>query len=314
MPRVEVKSIGGLKSSSAITKTFRAAADRLYDAYLLDPTPDKRFGLFDRAYTKFVRETEHEFEKMAAKIHRRWNLPEAVEPLDCLQDLHAEIVRILKNYDPEQATVAAFMVWNAFSRAKKECNRQRGKVNSREKSRHALPISRLSLPKENGKWETADDTFDRLITEGACPSQFVRSSDEKLDFDRVMGLLSNTDKSLVCEFLANTATYREKGKSDAIKRALRRFLTIRSMLECEGYEYGQPIPESEEPKPKSERRPVRKNRVKSSEPTQPEGQPVEEAIRLCRSESSPDDVAAAWAAARRKSRRENETTLVLLCA
>ena len=85
MPRVVIGKFGGLKPGSAITKSFRIAADRLYDAFLRDPNPGKcacsrckmepvlqhatnkiRLGTFDLAYSEFVRNMSGEFAKMAA--------------------------------------------------------------------------------------------------------------------------------------------------------------------------------------------------------------------------------------------------------
>lgn len=337
MPRVEVTSIGGLKPSSSVTKTFREAADRLYDAYLLDPTPTKRFGIFDRAYAKFVRETQREFEKMAAKIHRMWSLPEAVEPQDCLQDLHVEIVRIFGKYDPEKATVAAFLVWNAFARAKKACNQQRGKVKGRDPSVHALPLSWFVQVGGEGRSESIDDAIDRLGYSDERPVLDVESFlDSKAIFADVFDYLSHENAQLLRACLENDGNVRAavlarlspdemalddedrkhliNSRASKVMRTLRReFSVVLTKLECEGDERKQPDPE--ESPPKSERRPKRRNRTtESRDRRQPQERPIEETIRSGGSEPSLDDVAAAWAAARRKSRRENEATCVLLCA
>lgn len=173
MPRIKAAPIRGLKPGSAITRVVRDAADRLYDAFLRDPNPSKRHGKFDRAYSEFVRDTAKEFEKMAIKIYRRWSLPEAVEPQDVIQDLHVEIIRIMRSYKPEKATVAAYLIWNAFARAKKECNRQRGKVKDREPSLHALVISGL-LSEGDGGIERFEDCIDRL----ACESDSIELDHE----------------------------------------------------------------------------------------------------------------------------------------
>lgn len=184
MPRIKAAPIKGLKPGSAITRVVRDAADRLYDAYLRDPNPGKRHGKFDRAYSEFVRDTAKEFEKMAIKIYRRWSLPEAVEPQDVIQDLHVEIIRIMRSYKPEKATVAAYLIWNAFARAKKECNRQRGKVKDREPSLHALVISGL-LSEGDGGMERFDDCIDRL----ACESDSIeldRECEAMLDSKKML--------------------------------------------------------------------------------------------------------------------------------
>jgi ribosomal protein L12E/L44/L45/RPP1/RPP2 len=164
MPRVAIGSLKGLKPGSAITKNVRIAADRLYDAFLRDPMPGKRFGLFDRAYAEFVKSTEREFEKMALKIFRRWPLPDAVEIADVIQDFHCEIIRIFAQYNPERATVAAFLVWNAFARAKKTTNKQRGAKQDKDPSMFAFVVSGLLKPNESGP-EHFDDCIDRLALE-----------------------------------------------------------------------------------------------------------------------------------------------------
>jgi hypothetical protein len=210
MPRVKVGPIKGLKPGSAITKVVREAADRLYDAFLRDPNPGKRFGIFDRAYTKFVRETEREFEKMAAKIYRRWPLPEAVEPQDVVQDLHVEIVRIMRSYKPEKATVAAFLIWNAFARAKKECNRQRGKVKDRDPSIHALVVSGLLSTGESGP-ERFEDCIDRLALEGDA-LELDRECESMLDskemLRKIRSRLSEQDSRRVRRVVAHGGNVR----------------------------------------------------------------------------------------------------------
>lgn len=210
MPRIKVGPIKGLKPGSAITRVVREAADRLYDAFLRDPSPGKRFGIFDRAYTKFVRETEREFEKMAAKIYRRWPLPEAVEPQDVVQDLHVEIVRIMKSYKPEKATVAAFLIWNAFARAKKECNRQRGKVKDRDPSIHALVVSGLLSTGESGP-ERFEDCIDRLALEGDA-IELDRECESMLDskemLRRIRSQLSEKDSRRVRRVVAHGGNVR----------------------------------------------------------------------------------------------------------
>lgn len=211
MPRVALGKVGGMKPTSAITKTMRVAADRLYDAFLRDPNPTKRFGIFDRAYSVFVRETEREFEKMATKIFRMWQLPEAVEPQDCLQDLHVEIVRILRKYKPEKATVAAYLVWNAFARAKKECNRQRGKVKDRDPSLHALVVSGLLSMGEAGP-ERFEDCIDRLALESDS-IELDRECEAMVDAKnlllRVRRHLSKQDARLVRRIANNGGNVRQ---------------------------------------------------------------------------------------------------------
>lgn len=211
MPRVAIGSIGGMKPPSAVTKTMRVAADRLYDAFLRDPDPSKRFGRFDRAYSEFVRTTGKEFEKMAMKIFRMWKLPEAVEPQDVMQDLHVEIVRILKKYKPEKATVAAYLVWNAFARAKKECNKQRGKCKDRDPSMHALVISGLLGMSESGPEQFAD-CIDRLALESDS-IELDRECEAMLDnkklLRRVRAHLSEQDSRYVRRVVRNGGNIRQ---------------------------------------------------------------------------------------------------------
>lgn len=211
MPRVALGKVGGVKPTSAVTKTMRDAADRLYDAFLRDPTPTKRFGLFDRAYTRFVKETAKEFDKMATKIFRMWQLPEAIEPQDCLQDLHVEIVRILHKYKPEKATVAAYLIWNAFARAKKECNRHRGKVRDRDPSIHALVVSGLLSMGESGP-ERFDDCIDRLGLESDS-IELDRDCESMLDSKKMLRQvrrhLSKQDAQYIRRIVSNGGNVRQ---------------------------------------------------------------------------------------------------------
>lgn len=230
MPRVAVGTLKGLKPGSAISKTVRDAADRLYDAFLRDPNPGKcrcsdcrtqigpkprfhresRTGPFDLAYSEFFKLTAKDFKKMAAKLFRRWPLPEAVEPQDVIQDLHTEIARIMANYDPMRATVAAYLVWNAFARAKKDTNRQRGKVKDKEASIHALVISGLLQPNDNGP-EHFDDCIDRLAFDSDS-SELDDSAeamvDSKAKLRRVFRHMTDDDKRLVRCVLRNAGNIR----------------------------------------------------------------------------------------------------------
>lgn len=223
--------IAGLKPGSAITKIVRVAADRLYDAWIRDPNPGKcrctrcaecagcavvanrcaacrnsgrfhqevRTGPFDRAYSDFVATTAKEFEKMAAKIFRRRPLPDAVEQQDVMQDLHCEISRILRKYNPAKATVAAFLVWNAFARAKKETNKQRGKVHDHDASIHALVASSLLMTGDGGI-ESTEDCMDRLSLASDTAEldrQYEAMVDSKKQLKRVRSRLSEQDSRYV---------------------------------------------------------------------------------------------------------------------
>lgn len=212
MPRVKIGRLKTFKIGSSITKTMRDASDRLYDAFLRDPNPSKRHGIFDRVYTVFVKATSKEFEKMAAKIYRRWPLPEAVEPQDVMQDLHCEIVRIMKAYRPEKAQVADYLVWNAFARAKKECNRQRGKVKDREQSIHALTISSLTHFDSGGGSEQFEDCIDRLA-QGSDASELDRECESMLDSKNMLRKmrkhLSKQDRRYVYRIVLNYGNIRQ---------------------------------------------------------------------------------------------------------
>jgi hypothetical protein len=225
--RVAVGALKGLKPGSAISKAVRDAADRLYDAFLRDPNPGRcrcsdcgvigpkprfhrelRTGPFDVAYSEFFKATSKDFEKMAAKLFRRWPLPDAVEPQDVVQDLHTEIARIMRGYDPMRATVAAYLVWNAFARAKKDTNRQRGKVKDHEASIHALVISGLLQPNDNGP-EHFDDCIDRLSFDSLTLDEPAEAMiDSKAKLRRVFRHMTDDDKRLVRRVIRNAGNIR----------------------------------------------------------------------------------------------------------
>lgn len=172
----------------------------------------RRMGHFERAYAQFVETTSKEFVKMATKIFRMWSLPEAIEPEDVMQDLHLEIVRIMRSYNPTKATVAAFLIWNAFARAKKECNRQRGKCKDRDKqSMHALVISNFLMMGESGP-ERFEDCIDRLAVENDA-IELDRECESMLDgkniLRRVREQLSEQDSRYIYRIALNGGNVRQ---------------------------------------------------------------------------------------------------------
>ncbi len=326
MPRVAIGKIQGMKPTSAITKTVRIAADRLYDAFLRDPNPTKRFGTFDRAYSQFVRETAKEFEKMATKIFRMWSLPEAVEPQDCLQDLHVEIVRIMRKYKPEKATVAAFLIWNAFARAKKECNRQRGKVKDREPSLHALVVSGLLSAGESGP-ERFDDCIDRLALESDeidLDAECEAMLDSKKMLRRIRRHLSERDSRYIRRIVNNGGNVRQtafsmisaldemdaaqleiavKRKTKKLMAALKAAANVWQRLQESKEQENGKVKGRQENRIEEERRIDRREVASGGS-----------AIRNRRSETRIPRTGKVRTSNRRDSERTNGSTLFLLCA
>jgi hypothetical protein len=381
MPRVKAGPIEGMKPGSAITKVVRCAADRLYDAYLRDSSPNKcrcstcrgccnfvrirgrkdengqkmadtfascrmhlssceecierkyavgharRIGQFEAEYVKFVVATSKEFEKMATKIYRMWSLPEAIEPQDVIQDLHLEIVRIMKNYNPSKATVAAFLIWNAFARAKKECNRQRGKVKDREQSMHALVVSNFLMAGESGP-ERFEDCIDRLALESDS-IELDRECEQMLDgkntLRKVRAHLSEQDSRYVYRIALNGGNVRQTAfgmisaveEMDATKReravkrktkklmiALRNAAIVWDRIKKEqdnGIEEAGQEDDGIEERQQTERREAARNAIG-------------EAIRHRRSQARFQGIGEARTADGRKRERADGSPLFFLCA
>lgn len=320
MPRVAAGKIQGMKPTSAITKTVRFAADRLYDAFLRDPNPTKRFGIFDRAYTKFVRETSKEFEKMAMKIFRMWQLPEAVEPQDCMQDLHVEIVRIMRKYKPEKATVAAFLIWNAFARAKKECNRQRGRVKDRDPSVHALVVSGFLSMGESGP-ERFDDCIDRLALESDS-IEIDRECESMIDCKKMLRSirrhLSEQDSRYIRRIVNNGGNVRqtafsmisaldemdEERREVALKRKTKKLIAALK----NAANIWQQLQERDNGKVKGQQEKRNEERREAASGTS------DGSIRKRRSKTSACGIGKIRSYDRRNSERTNGSTLFLLCA
>lgn len=119
-------------------------------------------------FAVFVRQTEPEWMRLAAWLHRRWSIPASMEPGDVMQELLTGAWEAARAFDVARGTdPARFVIWTAITRAKKSINRERGALrrDDRAPSRHPIALS----------WLVREGTETRVSVVADQPGQHDRA-------------------------------------------------------------------------------------------------------------------------------------------
>lgn len=98
------------------------------------------------AFAEFVRRTGDDWGRIARDLHRRWQVPAAVQPEDVLAELLMAAWRVIPHWNPGGRALADYVCWNACARARKWINQQRDAYRRDGKNQSRHPIAESNLP------------------------------------------------------------------------------------------------------------------------------------------------------------------------
>lgn len=87
---------------------------------------------------EFVRRTRADYDSLARRLEGFWPLPRSVEHADIVQELLAATFHHARRWDPTQAPIGRFLVFNAMADTKKWLNAQRGARTGKDPSSFEL--------------------------------------------------------------------------------------------------------------------------------------------------------------------------------
>jgi hypothetical protein len=93
---------------------------------------------------EFVRATGDQWDAIAARIVRRWEIPPAIDAEDARQEMLLALVEkgLVGKWDPARdVSLARFVVWTTCANAKAWLHQQRGALRHRGKARSRFPLS-----------------------------------------------------------------------------------------------------------------------------------------------------------------------------
>lgn len=94
------------------------------------------------AFTKFARETDSDWQRLAGYLYNRWPLPMAIEVDDVKQELLVGSWQVVEGFDPSRGkTLLEYVVFNSVDRAKRWLHKQRSAVWGRDKGASRFPLA-----------------------------------------------------------------------------------------------------------------------------------------------------------------------------
>lgn len=98
---------------------------------------------------EFVRRTRADYDSLARRLEGFWPLPRSVEHADIVQELLAATFHHARRWDPTQAPIGRFLVFNAMADTKKWLNAQRGARTGKDPSSFELLFDDVFDPGAN---------------------------------------------------------------------------------------------------------------------------------------------------------------------
>lgn len=111
-------------------------------------------------FAVFATRTKEFWAATARYLLKRWRASEAVEPSDLVQELLLEAWRAFPRFDPARGDLAAFICYEATSKAKRWLHGQRGRRrcsrSDKAPSRHEVRFSSIPSSRRNGSKDPSD--------------------------------------------------------------------------------------------------------------------------------------------------------------
>jgi len=148
-------------------------------------------------FVGFYRLAHPDLERIAKYLLRRWDVPEAVEVEDVVQELASAAWWAMQRWDPTLATLHEYVMFNMTDKAKKELHKQRNayRRDGSAPGRYEIPESRLRRRASDDGIEHRCSIIDRLSVEPDDEARDAREQGKRL-YEQVMGELPSVDAEL----------------------------------------------------------------------------------------------------------------------
>jgi DNA-directed RNA polymerase specialized sigma24 family protein len=160
------------------TLRFRTASKSLYQFVTSEEKDNAKKR--ERAFASFAKDTDPDWQAMAAHILRRWKTGPEVTPDDIVQELLMAAWSHIPKFDPSMGTdFGDYLVFNSMSRAKKWVHKKRGAIlhGNSDSNRSRIPFSLDAMTSEAN--DRAGRLPEALIGEATQESEFEREQTEK---------------------------------------------------------------------------------------------------------------------------------------
>lgn len=170
-------------------------------------------------FPAFLAETSGEWEKMAAKILRRWRVPEHVLPLDdAKQEMMLGVVTARGSFNPARGEVGAWVSWVANDLTKKLAHKARGAGRHGNPGRRPsrIPVLFSTIENEAGyDGPAGPEAVEAALSRGGRRSEPTqeRDTERRLRLDRAYAS---------CESLSERVSVGALSRSDGVEDAARR--------------------------------------------------------------------------------------------